>query len=192
MLLPAALLAPFLAQILEAPDTPEPAPTGVILQLYVLEVTPSPGLDLPPLEQRPAVYAELALGNQQRTTLAIAPEVIGDSVFPNWGLSARQDAPRLAPGHPTQIIIRVFDQDSELEDIIDDKVVQTAIQFDPYACEASINAFDLTGRWQDDVTCVLPIDTIESEGGTMGVVLAARWANAAPGARGGGREEAEN
>ncbi|MGF1513374.1 MAG: hypothetical protein ACFB5Z_06730 [Elainellaceae cyanobacterium] len=185
MLLRAAALATLLAQLPVA----EPNSAEVTLQLYVLQVTPNAGLDLPPLDQQPAVYADLTLGNQQRTTPAIAPERIGDSVYPNWGLSARQRSPRLESGYPTQVIVQVFDQDSELEDIIDDKVVQTAIQFDPFACAASINAYDLAGRWQDDVTCVLPIDTIESDRGTMGIVLAARWANAAPGVR--QRPEAE-
>lgn len=180
MLLRAAALTALLAQI--STPAPPPSPVEVTLQLYVLQVTPSAALDLPPLEQRPAVYADLTLGDQRRITPAVAPERIGDSIFPNWGLSARRTSPPLAPGRPTQVIIQVFDRDSELEDIIDDKVVQTAIQFDPFACEAAINAFELVGRWQDDVTCVLPIDTIESEAGSMAVVLAARWTNAAPGA----------
>lgn len=192
MPLRAAALAALIAQI-PAP-APPPSPVEVTLQLYVLQVTPSAALDLPPLDQRPAVYADLTLGNQRRITPTLAPERIGDSVYPNWGLSARRASPRLGPGQPIQAIIQVFDQDSEIEDIIDDKVVQTAIQFDPFACEASINAYELTGRWQDDITCVLPIDTIESEAGSMGVVLAARWVNASPGASSGAqsRPEAEN
>ncbi|MGB3616280.1 MAG: hypothetical protein WBA10_20985 [Elainellaceae cyanobacterium] len=191
MLFRAAALATLLAQVplsesesdllLQVPPQ-APSTAQVTLQLYVRQVTPSAGLDLPPLDQKPAVYAELTLDNQRRTTAAIAPERIGDSIYPNWGLSARRDAPRLEPGHPVQVIIRTFDQDSELDDIVDDKVVLTAIQFDPFACEASVNAFDLAGRWQDDVTCVLPIDRVESETGSLSLVLAARWDNAAPGA----------
>jgi len=188
-MLRAAVLATLLVQApLSESDEPlqEPARVSstaqVTLQLYVRQVTPSPGLDLPPLDQKPAVYAELTLDDQQRTTNAIAPERIGDSIYPNWGLSARRSSPQLEPGHPAQVIIRAFDQDSELEDIVDDKVVLTAIQFDPFTCEAAINASELEGRWQDDVTCVLPIDSIESEAGRLSVVLAARWSNAAPGA----------
>ena len=179
-LLASALAAP-LAQLQVIPDNPNTARADVVLQLYVRQVTPSASLDLPPLDQRPAVYAELTLDGQQRVTEAIAPERIGDSIYPNWGLSARRRAALLAPGSATQVIIRAYDRDSELEDIVDDKVLLTAIQFDPYACAASINAFEVAGRWQDEATCVVPIDNLEGETGEMAVVLVARWSGATPG-----------
>lgn len=177
------LLAALLAQLPlpESPDIEPEGPASVVLQLYVRQVTPSAGLDLPPLDQRPAVYAELSLDGQQRTTPAIAPERIGDSIFPDWGLSARRPSPQLAPGDPAEVIIRAFDRDSELEDIVDDKVLLTALQFDPYSCSVVSNAVELVGRWQDPATCVMPINKIEGETGEMSIVLAARWTNATPG-----------
>ncbi|MEO0410181.1 MAG: hypothetical protein AAF289_22775 [Cyanobacteria bacterium P01_A01_bin.135] len=186
-------LALTLAQVPLEPPASEALRPSVVLQLYVRQLTPSAGLDLPPLDQRPAVYAELSLDGQQRTTEAIAPERIGDSIYPNWGLSARRPAPQLAPGDAAAVVIRAFDRDSELEDIVDDKVLLAALEFDPYTCEAVTNAVALTGRWQDEATCVLPIDTLEGETGEMSIVLAARWTGIAPGrpSREGGEETEE-
>ena len=147
----------------------------VSLALIVNHVTSGPTVDLPPLDQKPVLYAELTLdGERLRTGTEQTPQ-IGSRIYPDWALYVEKDAIWIERGHFIDATIRIFDQD---DGDADDKVLLAAIAFDPIACQANLGAnvedIQLEGDRQGS-TCSLTIPELQGENGQAKITLTSAW-----------------
>lgn len=143
----------------------------VSLALIINHVTSAPTVDLPPLDQRPALYAELELdGERIRTDLEQTPQ-IGSSIYPDWALYVDKDAIWIERGHFIDAAIRIFDEDTE---DADDKILLTALAFDPIACHLTIGDAQVEGDRQGSF-CHITIPELQGENGRAKITLTADW-----------------
>ena len=143
----------------------------VTIELTVNRVTAVPTLDLPPLNQRPSLYAELTLDDQSTTTALIDTPQIGASVYPGWSIRVDKERVWVEPGHPIAAAIRIFDQD---ETDADDKVLLGALLFDPVTCAVSVGDTTVEGD-RNNQRCTVTIPTLQGEYGSARVTLTATW-----------------
>ncbi|NET50055.1 MAG: hypothetical protein F6K09_15315 [Merismopedia sp. SIO2A8] len=143
----------------------------VSVELIINRVTAPPTLDLPPLNQRPTVYAQLELDDQAIVTGTVETPQIGADVYPAWALQVDKDRVWTEPGHPITAIVRIFDQDS---DDADDKVLIRAIAFDPFACSAAFGTDLLRGDRVGSL-CTVTIPSLQGESGSAWITLTAQW-----------------
>ena len=143
----------------------------VSLALIINHVMSASTVDLPPLDQRPMLYAELELdGERIRTGLEQTPQ-IGSSIYPDWALYVDKDAIWIERGHFIDVAIRIFDEDSE---DADDKILLTAIAFDPIACLLKIGDAQVDGDRQGSF-CSITIPELQGENGQAKITLTADW-----------------
>lgn len=138
--------------------------------LIVNRVTGAPTLDLPPLDQRPLLYAELDLDGVQFTTEAVVTPQIGASIYPDWSLAVDKEAIWIERGHPIEATLRIFDADDDE----DDKVLMSSFLFDPIACEVTVGSTALEGD-RVGSACTVVISELRGVNGKARITLAANW-----------------
>ena len=143
----------------------------VSLALIINRVTGGSTLDLPPLNQRPFIYSELELDGERLRTGTVETPQIGASIYPDWAIYVDKEAIWLERGHSIDAAIRIFDED--VADA-DDKVLLTALAFDPIACKVKIGETDVEGDRQGSY-CSVTISELQGENGTAKVTLTADW-----------------
>ncbi|MEB3355792.1 MAG: hypothetical protein VKK04_03540 [Synechococcales bacterium] len=149
------------------------------LQLAVNQASGKPVLDLPPHNQRPVLYAELALSNEVFVTPTLATPRINESIFPEWVINTAEERLPLEPGHTVEASVRIFDQDEADED---DKVLLAVLRFDPFLCAATLGEQTITGVWiESGSTCIVSVPDVQSEMGTATFTLSAQWLGVSPG-----------
>ncbi|MGJ3244542.1 MAG: hypothetical protein ACFE0I_00490 [Elainellaceae cyanobacterium] len=150
------------------------AQNGAALSVDILiqEVWGSPTLDLPPGNQRPDLYAVIQLANQRLVTPTLTIPRINHRIAPNWTLSTPYTLDPLRQNHEVVADVRIFDADSDA----DDKVLLTALYFEPTLCQVRVGEQQFTGQWTNDrQTCTVPIPQLTSERGAIVLTLSARW-----------------
>lgn len=143
----------------------------ISVEMIVNRVTGAPTLDLPPLGQRPTMYAELGLDAQTITTSTVETPRIGASAYPDWSIQFEKERAWIEPGHPIIASIRIFDQD---QGDADDKVVLRAVAFDPVACRVGTGEDAVRGD-RVGSRCTLEIPNLEGENGSARITLTAQW-----------------
>lgn len=143
----------------------------VSLALIINNVRSGPTVDLPPLDQKPALYAELELDGERLTTGTERPAQIGASIYPDWAIYVEKEAIWIERGHPIAAAVRIFDQDTE---DADDKILLTALSFDPIACQVAIGDAQLEGDRQGSF-CRITIAELLGENGQANITLTADW-----------------
>ena len=143
----------------------------VSLALVINRVASAPTVDLPPLDQKPALYADLELdGERFRTETEQTPQ-IGANIYPGWALHVEKEAIWLEPGHFVSAALRIFDEDFE---DADDKILLTSLAFDPIACYVNIGDTQVEGDRQGR-SCTVTIPALQGENGSAGLTLTASW-----------------
>lgn len=143
----------------------------VSVEMIVNQVTASPRLDLPPLDQRPTLYAELGLDNESAITSTVETPQIGASAYPDWSIQLYKERVWIEPGHPVVASLRIFDQD---QDDADDKVLVRALNFDPIACRVGQGQTAVRGD-RTGSSCVLEIPDLQGENGSVRITLTSQW-----------------
>lgn len=153
---------------------PSLAVTGrapVSLALIINRVTGGSTLDLPPLNQRPFLYSELELDGERLRTETVETPQIGASIYPDWAIYVDKEAIWLERGHSIDAAIRIFDED--VADA-DDKILLTALAFDPIGCKVKIGDSQVEGDRQGSY-CSVTISELQGENGTAKITLTADW-----------------
>lgn len=149
----------------------------VSVQLTVNRVWGSPTVDLPPQRQRPTLYAEIDILDQSLTTPTAATPRINEAIYPEWFMSAVSDMNWLESGHYIPISLRIYDEDEG----VDDKVLLSNFDFDPFACEVNIGQQTIEGVWiRNRSTCVVSIPNLQSTTGSAALTLSAQWLGVGP------------
>lgn len=157
-----------------APSHQTPAITQlatISVEMTISRVTGLPTLDLPPLNQRPTMYAELGLDNETLITNTVDTPQIGASAYPDWSIEFEKERAWIEPGHPIIASIRIFDQD---QGNADDKVLLRAIAFDPVACRVGTGENAVRGD-RAGSRCTLEIPNLQGENGSARITLTAQW-----------------
>ncbi|HHP7244508.1 MAG TPA: hypothetical protein ACFE0H_07465 [Elainellaceae cyanobacterium] len=150
------------------------AQTGAPLSVDILiqEVWGSPTLDLPPGNQRPDLYAVIQLANQRLVTPTLTIPRINYRIAPNWTLSTPYTLDPLRQTHEIVADVRIFDADSDA----DDKVLLTALYFEPTLCRVRVGEQQFAGQWENNrQTCIVPVPQLTSEMGAVVLTLTAQW-----------------
>ncbi|MEM9215550.1 MAG: hypothetical protein AAGD25_14540 [Cyanobacteria bacterium P01_F01_bin.150] len=141
------------------------------MALIINRVTSVSTVDLPPLDQKPALYAELQLdGERLRTETEPTPQ-IGADVYPDWAIYVEKEAIWIEPGHFIDVALRIFDEDFE---DADDKILITALAFDPIACQVIVGNTRVEGDLQGS-SCTVTIPDLQGENGSARITLRASW-----------------
>ncbi|NER00787.1 MAG: hypothetical protein F6K30_29515 [Cyanothece sp. SIO2G6] len=143
----------------------------ISVEMIINRVTGMPTLDLPPLSQRPTMYAELGLDTQTVVTSTVDTPQIGASAYPDWSIQFEKEWAWIEPGHPIVASIRIFDRD---QGDADDKVLLRALDFDPVACRIGTGADAVRGD-RVGSRCILEIPNLQGENGSARITLVAQW-----------------
>lgn len=141
------------------------------LGLTINRVTAAATLDLPPLDQRPTLYATLELDGSVLTTDTNTTPYIGASIYPDWGLTVSKETMWLQRGHLIPATVRIFDQDA---DDADDKVLLASMLFDPIACHIVMGDDSIDGD-RDGRSCSVGLTDIRGENGSVNLTLTSNW-----------------
>lgn len=150
----------------------------VSIQLTVNRVWGNPTVDLPPQRQRPDLYAEIDILGQSLTTPTESTPRINEAVYPEWFMSAVSEINWFERGNYIPVSIRIYDEDEG----VDDKVLFSTLDFDPFACEVNVGPETIAGVWINSrSTCVVSIPNLQSSTGSAALTLSAQWIGASPG-----------
>ncbi|MGB3495540.1 MAG: hypothetical protein WBA57_22610 [Elainellaceae cyanobacterium] len=150
----------------------------VSIQLTVNRVWGNPTVDLPPQRQRPDLYAEIDILGQSLTTPTEATPRINEAVYPEWLMSAVSEITWLERGNYIPVSLRIYDEDEG----VDDKVLFSTLDFDPFACEVNVGSQTIAGVWVNNrSTCVVSIPDLQSPTGSAALTLSAQWIGVSPG-----------
>lgn len=148
------------------------------IQLTINRVWGSPTVDLPPQRQLPDLYAEIDILDQSLTTPTEATPRINEAIYPEWFMSAVSELNWLERGNYIPVSIRIYDEDEG----VDDKVLFSDLDFDPFACEVNVGTETIEGVWINNrSTCVISIPDLQSATGSAALTLSAQWIGVNPG-----------
>lgn len=143
----------------------------VTLGLMINRVTATSSLDLPPLDQRPSLYATIELDGRTLTTDTNTTPQIGASIYPDWSITIVNETMWFERGHQISATVRIFDHDP---DDADDKVLLTSMTFDPIACRVWIGNVLIEGDRQGR-SCSNDLTDIQGVDGSANLTLTSAW-----------------